>query len=97
MDWQATPEYADRTVYSMPLWSMASKSEQSAQLAAFDEVMTLEDHLLDGGFGSWMLEAAALAGPALRTRVAPRALDAVVCGTVGSQAMLNRLGGLLPA
>ena len=94
---QATPEYADRAGCSMPLWSMASKCEQARQLAAFDAVMTLEDHLLDGGLGSWMLEAAALAGPALRTRVRPRALDAVVCGTVGSQAMLNRLSGLLPA
>ncbi len=97
MDWQATPEYADHAVYSMPLWSMASKREQAAQLAAFDEVMTLEDHLLDGGFGSWMLEASAQAGPAARARVMPRALDALVCGTVGSQAMLNRLGGLVPA
>lgn len=99
MDWQARPEYADSAVCSLPLWSMAAKREQAAQCARWQEVMTLEDHLLDGGFGSWMLEAQALAAAqgAATTRVHPRALDAAVCGTVGSQAMLNRLGGLMPA
>lgn len=97
MAWQAQPEHADRAVCSMPLWSMASKREQAAQLAGFADVLTLEDHLLDGGFGSWMLEARALAGAAAAaTQLTPLALDAVVCGTVGSQAMLNRLGGIAP-
>lgn len=96
MDWQAQPEHADRSVYSMPLWSLASKREQAARCAPWREVMTLEDHLLDGGFGSWLLEAQALGGTGA-ARVRPVALDAAVCGTVGSQATLNRLGGLMPA
>ena len=99
MDWQQQPEHANSTVCSLPLWSMAAKRQQAAQCAPWREVMTLEDHLLDGGFGSWMLEAQALAAGqgAATTRITPRALDAAVCGTVGSQATLNRLGGLTPA
>jgi transketolase len=94
--WQQTrSEYAAHAVYSMPLWSMASKAKQAEILAQFDEVVTLEDHLLDGGFGSWFLEAQALSGVD-RCAVRPIALNQVVCGTVGSQGVLNALGGLVP-
>lgn len=91
MEWEGA--VADYPLYSLPLWSMASKALQAEQLAAYAELVSVEDHLLDGGFGSWLLEAAALA-PTLRTRLRPIALDASVCGTVGSQATLNKLGGL---
>ena len=93
MGWRDTPEYEHHSVYSMPLWGMASKYHQGGQAQAFESVVTLEDHLIDGGFGSWMMEAI-LTSPAVRTRVLPRALDSRVCGTVGSQATLNSLGGL---
>lgn len=93
IDWAATPEHADRAVYSMPLWSMAAKASQAAMLRSRNEVVTVEDHLYDGGFGSWLLEARAM-DQNISCTVRPKALDPVVCGTVGSQASLNRLGGL---
>jgi transketolase len=96
MEWQAQPEHAQHAVYSMPLWSMAAKREQAARLREFSEVLTLEDHLQDGGFGSWMLEALAQDDESTGTRVKPIALGPEVCGTVASQATLNRLGGLHP-
>lgn len=80
-------------VYSMPLWSMASKAGQPEQVARHARVDTFEDHLLDGGFGSWMLEAVAGRGD-LPGRIAPVALDSRVCGMVAGQATLNRAGGL---
>lgn len=95
MDWVAKAEYADRAIYSMPLWSMADKAMQLEALRARSEVLTVEDHLQDGGFGSWLLEACAL-DPAQDCVVRPIALIPEVCGTVGSQAMMNRLGGLYP-
>jgi transketolase len=95
MDWAAQPEFADRAVYSMPLWSMADKAAQAAALEAHDEVVTVEDHLQDGGFGSWLLEANAMA-VGVNCRIRPVALSPEVCGTVGSQATLNRVGGILP-
>jgi transketolase len=84
---------ADRAVYSMPLWSMADKQGQPDELRTRAEVVTIEDHLLDGGFGSWLLEARTF-DPALTCIVRPIALRPDVCGTVGTQSTLNRLGGL---
>ena len=87
------PDYAQHAVWSLPLWSMAAKPFQPAQIASFDQVVTMEDHLADGGFGSWMRESIA-AKPELAARLRTIALSPDVCGTVGSQAMLHRLGGL---
>lgn len=81
------------SVFSMPLWGMADKPAQAAFASAFSVVRTMEDHLVDGGFGSWMLEALN-ADPTFNGRVEIEALDPAVCGTVGTQAVLNRLGGL---
>lgn len=94
LDWSRQPGYEDYAVYSLPLWGMSSKGVQAAQIQNFDQVIALEDHLSDGGFGSWLLEAASATG--LAGRVQLRGLDAAVCGMVGSQAALNRAGGLTP-
>jgi transketolase len=82
----------ERAVYSLPLWGMASKVQQPAQLSLHGEVTTLEDHLADGGFGSWLAES--VAGTAAAARIRPIALTSDICEQVGSQATLNRLGGL---
>lgn len=86
-------QHSDRSIYSMPLWSMMDKNSQSRQLRLYDDVITLEDHLIDGGFGSWMLESRAL-NQDIKCCIRPMALSSEVCGTVGSQVTLNRLGGL---
>ena len=93
MEWQNASEFQHHSVHSMPLWSMASKGIQADTTRCFEEVVTVEDHLLDGGFGSWMLEAVNLASPSA-VRVSPHALSERVCGTVGSQQTLNAMGGL---
>lgn len=94
MEWRQRSEYAGHAVYSMPLWSMASKRLQEARILEHAHVTTLEDHLADGGFGSWLMESLAQA-PQLRQRLHNVALDPQVCGMVGSQATLNRCGGLV--
>lgn len=87
------PEATTASLYSMPLWSMNSKQAQPGQVALFDHVLTVEDHLKDGGFGSWMLEANSdRANPA--SRISVMALDAIICGMVGKQGTLNGIGGL---
>lgn len=80
-------------VYSMPLWGMAAKERQAAEVARHEHVTTFEDHLVDGGFGSWLMEATRRQ-PELLVRLSGRALDPKVCGTVGSQSALNAWGGL---
>lgn len=91
MDLTKTQEYAHRSVYSMPLWSMATKAEQANQLRDYEDVVTVEDHLYDGGFGSWLLEAIGNHN-GLVCKVKIKALKSDVCGTVASHAVLNRLG-----
>lgn len=81
-----------RAVWSLPLWSMAAKADQPEQLARHGRVITLEDHLADGGFGSWLTES--VAGTPAAARIEPIALSPEICDMVASQATLNRIGGL---
>lgn len=81
------------SVASLPLWGMGHKTAQSQQLRQWRSVTTLEDHLPDGGFGSWLYEAVRH-NPELVQRLGAIALSPAVCGTVGSQEALNALGGL---
>lgn len=85
--------YRDFSLCSLPLWSMSTKDSQASQVRCWAEVMTAEDHLLDAGFGSWMLEALA-SSPELLNRIRTKALSPKVCGMVGRQEILNELGGL---
>ncbi|WP_434630375.1 transketolase family protein [Chromobacterium sp. CV08] len=92
LEWLDTPAYAGHSLHSMPLWGMGSKPQQAERLSGWGEVITVEDHIHDAGFGSWLLEAAASAG--LAGKVRNRALSTEIFGQVGSQKTLNRLGGL---
>lgn len=82
--------------YSMPLWSMKTKEAQAQQVEHFESVITVEDHLMDGGFGSWLLEATSTR-PDLLIRIKIKSLDSKVCGMVGKQSTLNAQGGLTEA
>ncbi|WP_183721617.1 MULTISPECIES: transketolase family protein [Paraburkholderia] len=92
MNWREHPDFAQYEVHSLPLWSMAAKSTQPITLEDFALVETLEDHLTDGGFGSWLMESAI--GRRNGAAIDVHALSHEVCGTVGSQEKLNALGGL---
>jgi len=85
--------YFQFSVFSMPLWGMKYKSIQSSQVCRVPRVITLEDHLEDGGFGSWLLESLSRESK-LRDKVEIKALNEIVCGAVASQLTLNSLGGL---
>lgn len=87
------PELEDWSLNSMPLWSMKAKEVQSRQIEDYTLVVTVEDHLMDAGFGSWLMEAL-YRQPELRSKIRIKALDAKVCGMVGRQATLNAEGGL---
>jgi transketolase len=85
--------YRGFSLHSLPLWGMSTKVSQASQVEIWGKVVTIEDHLQDAGFGSWMCEA--LAGsPELLTRIKIKALSPKVCGMVGRQEILNELGGL---
>jgi len=71
---------------------MASKAAQIDAIKRFHTVDTLEDHLVDGGFGSGLMES--VVGHSHTTEFRIHALSAAVCGTVSTQNTLNALGGL---
>lgn len=81
------------SLYSLPMWGMACKEMQANQIRKFDSVVTVEDHLVDGGFGSWMLESL-LQSPDLMGRMKIKGLDSKICGIVAKQSTMNQLGGL---
>lgn len=90
----AHPEVSGRVaVHSLPLWSANSRSEIIEFVESHPAVITLEDHLRAGGFGSFVQECLDDA-PSLLQKVTCLALDPVVCGRVASQAVLNAMGGL---
>jgi len=83
-----TDEYSDRTVYSMPLWSMEAKSIQASQIQPYKEIITIEDHLQDCGFGSWLLESIVNSNDDLMQKIKLMALGQDVCSTFADQQSL---------
>jgi transketolase len=78
---------------SMPLWGMKFKTSQDKNFEKYSSVYTVEDHLGDGGFGSWLMESVSSNKDALM-KINVRSLDAKVCGMVASQSTLFNEGGL---
>lgn len=71
--------------FRLPMWGMKYKAMQAHQSRHLKTVITREDHLPDGGFGSWMLEALHEYDVTVRME----ALDPRVCGAVGSAEYLK--------
>jgi transketolase len=93
MEWSERGPFEGYSVFSLPLWGQQHKPSQADIVKSYSTIVTVEDHLFDGGFGAWLLEALP-AGQGLRDRVTLMALNSKVCGTVGSQDALNDFGGL---
>lgn len=87
------PNLKSHTIKSMPIWGMKLKEAQVRQVEEFANVITVEDHLIDGGFGSWLLEAVS-ATPNLLSRIKIKALDSKICEMVAKQSTLIEQGGL---
>jgi len=86
--------YDDFSVCTLPLWGLRQKTHQAQQVIKYKQIITLEDHLLDCGFGSWLIESV-VGHSDLLTRITPIALSSDVCGAVGSESYLLHLGQLV--
>jgi transketolase len=73
-------------VYSVPLWGRPARSAFIEEIKSFDSIITVEDHVLEGGFGSYVMEAISFSGQ--RSRVTPLALDSNVVGKVAQEKTL---------
>ena len=80
-------------VFSLPLWGPTTQESQPNQICEFSEVISVEDHLVSGGFGSWLLESVRHS-PSLMPRIRLEALSDSICGLVGSEENLFLRAGL---
>ena len=87
------PAELQHSIYSLPLWGMKWKNLQREQTRSFEKIISVEDHLADGGFGSFLLESMSSACHR-DTELIIKALDSQVCGVVGTQSALWALSGL---
>jgi len=94
-EWAQYLDFKDYKICSMPLWGMKYKNLQENMFKRYKSVMILEDHLLDGGFGSWITESVYRKINKDFT-LNCKALSSEVCGMVGSQEFLNKIGGIQP-
>jgi transketolase len=67
---------------------------QADWVGKFDTVISVEDHLIDGGFGSWLMESLSKANPELLNRLTILSVDPRVTETVGDESSLRELGGI---
>ena len=85
-------EFKDYGVYSCPIWGATLKDLQQEQINSFDHIVTVEDHLLDCGFGSWLRESITDLNSHLK--ISHKGLTKNVIGKVGSESYLYELDDL---
>ena len=93
LNWVRMKSYRKFSVFSMPLWGMNLKKNQIPQAKRCVKVVTIEDHLKDGGFGSWFLEALN-DEPSGKPIIKTHGLNSMILNKVGSQKNLMEIGGL---
>lgn len=84
-------EYAvlvDADLYTVPIWNSKNRVGIVEQLLSYDEVYIYEDHLLSGGFGSYLMESYALSGYKM-PKFTFFCFDEQIIGSVGSENFLN--------
>ena len=79
---------------TIPMWGMKYKSQQIKNLKKYKEVITVENHLQDGGFGSWISESLTRNKNKANIKILSKFLDNKVIGKVGSEEFLNSNYGI---
>ena len=79
---------------TLPLWGMRYKNQQIKNLKKYKKVITIENHLQDGGFGSWLSESLTKSQNTIKTKIISKFLSEKVVGQVGSESYLNSKYGL---
>ena len=79
---------------TLPLWGMKYKNQQAKKIKKYKKIITVENHLQDGGFGSWLTESLTQNDNNIKTKIISKFLDKKVIGQVGSEKYLNSKYGL---
>ena len=75
-------EFKNYSLYSMPVWGIGCKNKVKNIIKKFDEIITIEDHFYDGGFGSWLNEC--IVNTKIKTKIKSKYIDRSVINDVGS-------------
>jgi transketolase len=78
---------------TLPIWSMETKKKQIKNLKNYKNIITVENHLQDGGFGSWLSESITQSKINIKTKIFSKFIDKKVIGKVGSEKYLESLYG----
>jgi transketolase len=80
---------------TIPMWSMKSKKSQSKKIKKYNNILSVENHLQDGGFGSWLNESL-IQEKSVNLNISFRSkfLNSKVIGKVGSEDYLSKKYGL---
>ena len=74
------------SIFSLPMWGMKHKERQIKQIKKWDTVFVLEDHLEDGGFGSWLKES--INNTNVKTKIISKSISEKVISKAGSEKYL---------
>lgn len=85
-------EFYEFGLFSLPLWSLKLKAKFANSVKEFKEIIVLEDHLEDGGFGSWAREA--LLQSNIKIKFCSYSLSTNIVGKVGEEKDLFDVGGM---
>jgi transketolase len=91
-EWFDADAMPNTDFFSVPMWSMDNKLLHCENLRRYNSVITIEDHLVDGGFGSYVGEIIHTSDLTLNLNII--AFDPMVCGEVASEDTLRALGGV---
>ena len=72
---------------------MKNKLYQLNKLLKFNDIVTVENHFQDGGFGSWINEIASSRLHKKKINILNRFIKKEVMGSVGSESYLNNKFG----
>jgi transketolase len=84
--------HSDCCHYTLPAWGLRHKAQMSTFAEQFDEIVVIEDHLLDGGFCSWVLES--LINTDSIVKVKSKALLTETIDLVGGEDYIHQVSGL---
>ena len=73
-------------VYSLSLWGQPARQEFVRQISSFDTIITFEDHVLEGGLSSYIMEITSTINQPIK--VIPVTLPSEVVGKVASEMAL---------
>ena len=87
--------YPESDFATLPIWNSKYSEQLVHELCNYDIIYTYEDHLLSGGFGSWVFEQFQIHRRALIDEQVPKIicnyLTSDVIGLVGDEDYINSI------